>query len=524
MNNIKVLDCTLRDGGYVNNWAFGNDNITKIISKLYEANIDIVECGFLTNKVKNEDTSTLFDTINKMERFIPDKCGKTEYVCMINFGEYDIDDIPDYYNGPISGIRVAFHKCDMVEALRLCSNIKQKGYKVFLQPMVTVTYSDTEFLELIERSNEIKPYAFYIVDSFGVMKRNDLMRLYYLVDHNLEDDIFVGYHSHNNIQLSYSNAQSLVDLKTKRKLIIDSSVLGMGRGAGNLNTELFIEYLNDNNEGNYKTKPLLQIIDEVLSNIYITNYWGYSLPYYISAKQNCHPNYATYLNDKNTLTVEDISNILSGIEDNKRNNFSSSYIEELYLNYQTHNIDDKSARNDLSNIFKDKTVIAIAPGSSITTNSEKINNEANRHNSITIAINFIPDGIKADFIFISNIRRYEELNNKNKTNFIITSNITAKSNTKYIINYNDLMNEISAVRDNAGLMLVSLLISLGVKKIELAGYDGYTYDSYSDYAEKDMTLIKNHKIVDSLNEGIKTMLMRYSQEIEIEFITDTRYR
>ena len=137
-----------------------------------------------------------------------------------------------------------------------------------MQPMVSVSYSDEEFINLINRSNELNPYAFYIVDSFGVMKRKDLMRLYYLVDHNLSNDIFVGYHSHNNIQMAYSNAQALVDLKTKRQLIIDSSVFGMGRGAGNLNTELFIEYLNELNGNKYRIKPLLKIIDQVLNPIY----------------------------------------------------------------------------------------------------------------------------------------------------------------------------------------------------------------------------------------------------------------
>lgn len=85
-----------------------------------------------------------------------------------------------------------------------------------MQPMVSVSYSDIEFIELIRKSNEISPYAFYIVDSFGVMKKSDLMRLFHLVDHNLDKAIYVGYHSHNNIQLSYSNAQALVDLKTKK--------------------------------------------------------------------------------------------------------------------------------------------------------------------------------------------------------------------------------------------------------------------------------------------------------------------
>ena len=97
------------------------------------------------------------------------------------------------------------------------------------------------------------------------------------------------------MQLAYSNAQSLVDLHSDRELIIDASVYGMGRGAGNLNTELFVQYLNDNADGNYDIKPLLSIIDEILNEFYQRNYWGYSLPNYLSASHNAHPNYAGFM-------------------------------------------------------------------------------------------------------------------------------------------------------------------------------------------------------------------------------------
>lgn len=122
----------------------------------------------------------------------------------------------------------------------------KKGYKVFVQPMVSLNYTDEEFLSLIQLVNHIKPYAFYIVDSFGMMNKKNLIRLFYLVEHNLDESIWIGFHSHNNKQLAYSNAQCLIDTQTARNLIIDSSIFGMGRGAGNLNTELIVEYLNDN--------------------------------------------------------------------------------------------------------------------------------------------------------------------------------------------------------------------------------------------------------------------------------------
>ncbi len=521
MNKIKVLDCTLRDGGYVNNWQFGKENIMKILLKLLEANIDIIECGFLTERVTYNEECSKFDTIERVANFLPKDLRNSTIVGMINYGEYSLDNLPD--SDGLFGLRVAFHKKDLEAALEYCKGVFDKGYKLFIQPMVSVSYTDIEFLNLIKAVNEIKPYAFYIVDSFGVMKRNDLMRLYYMVDHNLDEDIFVGYHSHNNMQLSYSNAQALVDMKTQRELIIDASVFGMGRGAGNLNTELFIEYLNDNNDGDYKSKPLLQIIDQVLNNFYLSSYWGYSLPHYVSAVYNCHPNYASYLADKNTLTVEDISNILGGMTENKKNNFDKVYIDNLYCNYQSHKISDGAVIDMLAAVFKDKTVIAIAPGSSIKQESEIINNKASETDVITVVVNFKPEKLNYDYVFISNLRRYDEIENKADSKLIVTSNIKTDSAGYCIVDYISLLNDIEAVRDNAGLMLIRLLIKLGVKSIKLAGYDGYSYDAYTNYVEKDMTFVKKNAIVDALNEGMKKMLMAFSKQVKIEFITKTKY-
>ncbi|MFW6015947.1 MAG: aldolase catalytic domain-containing protein [bacterium] len=523
MNKIKILDCTLRDGGYINNWNFGKDNIKKIITKLEKSNIDIIECGFLTKNIKYDDNCSKFDKIDRICQIIEKGHISSLKVCMINYGEYDIDNIPSNKGKYIDGIRVAFHKKDVEKALEFCKAISSKGYKLFIQPMVSISYSDEEFLDLIYKVNKIKTYAFYIVDSFGVMKRNDLLRLYYLVDHNLDKDIYVGYHSHNNLQLAFSNAQSLVDLKTTRKLIIDSCVFGMGRGAGNLNTELFIDYLNNINGSNYKEQPLLQIIDQILAPIYLNNYWGYSLPHYISAFHNCHPNYASFLDDKSTLTVENINEILSEMDEKEKNNFNKEYIEKLYNIYQTNTIFDKNVKTELKNIFKNKSVLIIAPGSSITTEYDKISKLISKKDIISISVNFNPANYKSDYVFVSNLRRFETLDNKSDLNLIITSNIKTKTEKKYIVNYSELLNEIEPVKDNAGMMLIKLLIKIGVNNIKIAGIDGYSHDVYNNFADKDMAFIKDNTVMDSMNSGIEKMIVKYSKEVKLEFVTKPKH-
>ena len=272
---VEVLDCTLRDGGYCNEWRFGFENARKITKSLTEANIEMIECGFLTNRVNRDPDRTRFPDLSAAAAILPEDTEGSVFVVMINYGEYEIDDLPEYDGRSVYGIRVAFHKQDVIEAMEFCRKVKERGYLLFLQPMVSLNYTDDEFLRLIRSANTLQPYAFYIVDSFGVMKRKDLMRLFYLVEHNLEMGIRVGFHSHNNLQLSYSNAQRLATMQTDRQLILDASVYGMGRGAGNLNTELLVDYLNENAGKKYILKPLLSIIDEILNPFYQRNYWGY---------------------------------------------------------------------------------------------------------------------------------------------------------------------------------------------------------------------------------------------------------
>lgn len=333
MSTIRVLDCTLRDGGYCNDWTFGKENIQTIVNGLIEANIDIIECGYISQKKEYNIDRTQYSSFEQVGQFIPANREGKIFVAMINFGEFTIEDIPNYDGTSVDGIRVCFKKKERVEALEYSRRIKEKGYKVFIQGMVSLSFTDEEFVDFIKRANKIEPYAFYIVDSFGMMKGKDLIRLFYTVEHNLLPSINIGFHSHNNMQLAYSNCLSLTQVQSNRTIIIDASIYGMGRGAGNLNTELFTEYLNENHSASYNLKPLLTIVDDILDGFYRKNYWGYSLPNYISAKNNAHPNYASFLDVKKTLTVEDMENIFQLMDEDKKVSYDKNYIEELYTRY-----------------------------------------------------------------------------------------------------------------------------------------------------------------------------------------------
>lgn len=522
MNSIKVLDCTLRDGGYCNQWKFGNENIHKIISSLMAANIDIVECGFLTNRVSYCRDITKYTSTKDIQPFVENRYDDKMLVAMVNYGEYEAEDLPERNRDTIDGIRVAFHKRNLPEALELCRKIKEKGYYVFIQPMVSVSYSDEEFLDLIKRVNELQPYAFYIVDSFGMMKEKELIRFFLMIEHNLNADIWIGFHSHNNMQLAYSNAQKLVTVHTDRNLIIDTSVYGMGRGAGNLNTELFVEFLNENIGAQYELKPLLSIIDEIINEFYQQNYWGYSLPNYLSAKHNAHPNYAQYLDDQKTLTVEDMESIFEMMDVEKCFEFDPKYIETLYLRYMTKEREKNEHELELAQILTGKRVLLIAPGKSSTDECGKIGQYLADEQTIGISVNFDYQYAETDYIFLSNLRRFRELDQKKYEKCIITSNIP-EENVYLQVKYRDLINENEVVKDKAGLMAVKFLMKYNIKEILLAGFDGYSHDTEENYGEKKMEFYTRNAVLDAMNVGMSSVITKYAKEVKITFLTEARY-
>ena len=522
MKRVKALDCTLRDGGYCNEWRFGFSNISKIVNGLAEANVEIIECGFITSKIQYDINATRFTSVYQVSNAFPKHSDQLIRVCMINYGEYSADELPEYSYGLIEGIRVAFHKRDLIPAIRLCQDIQKKGYKVFVQPMVSLNYSDEEFLALINKINSFKPYAFYIVDSFGSMKRHDLMRLYSLVEHNLHDSVLIGFHSHNNMQLSYSNAQALIEHQSKRKLIIDSSIFGMGRGAGNLNTELLLGYLNEHTDSSYNLRPLFSLIDDTIIGFYQKKYWGYSLPNYLSAKHNLHPNYADYLDSRQTMTVENMDELFSVIDEDKKVSFDREYIERLYEKYMETGKSQYEHLEELKCALCDKDVLIIAPGRSIVEEKEKIIEFASLDTTIVISINRESSFIKEDYLFMSNLRRYRESDKSVKSKSIVTSNIPSVD--AYLkVSYKSLLNDNEPVKDNAGMMLIKLLIDLGVKNVYLAGMDGYSADSIKNYANPEMTYYMQRSVAESINHGMNEVLKEYRKKIRIKFLTTPKY-
>lgn len=524
MSKISLLDCTLRDGGYVNNWEFGVSNIEHIIESLLAASVETVECGFLNNAKEAKNNQSVFATIDEAEKYCP-KVNTNNLALMINCGEYNTKDLPEYQGGNISTIRIAFHKHQLGESQELCIALKNKGFKVFFQPMYVLGYKDFELLNLIELANKNALDAFYIVDSFGTMRNSDVMRIFYLIDNNLNSNIKIGFHSHNNLQLSFSNAQELIKIGSRRNIIIDTSILGMGRGAGNLCTELMTQYINENIEHKYNLIPILETMDEYIMPIYLKHPWGYSAPYYIAAINDCHPNYATYLINRQTLCIRDINNIIKKIPEEKKHLFDKELINGLYLEYQSNSVDDSAVLNSISRLCSDKKVLILAPGKSLLTYKNEIENFIKEKDPIVVGINHIPKFHKYDKVFISNLKRFKSLDNAVsliKDKLICTSNISADSNL-CVVNYSSYLNNNDTIYDNSGLMLINILIKAGIKELVLAGYDGFGYEDAKNFFDENMTNNVTAQRQNETNSAITDYFKEIRRSVNITFITPTIY-
>lgn len=525
MNRISILDCTLRDGGYINNWRFGQETIQGIITKLDASKVEIVECGFLRDIPYDKDVS-VFSCVSQIAPFLMEKRPGALYVAMIAYGDIPPEKIQPCDGSSVDGIRLTFHKHEWAGARDAAIQLMQKGYKVFVQPVGTTAYSDVELLELITQVNKLRPYAFYLVDTLGILYRNDLLRLFYLIEHNLDTPIMVGFHSHNNLQLSFANAQELLRLNLKRDIIIDASVYGMGRGVGNLPTELLAEYINANVEQRYSVTPLLSIADQYLMSIYAEQRWGYDLPYFLSAAEGCHPNYASHLLRKETLNIEDISKILRLIPKKERNLYHPNLIEDLYLQSQAYQIEDSPTIEMLQAAVTGRTVLILAPGATLRTCSADIQRCISQQRPYIAAINFSPAEIEPDLLFLSNRKRLDTLRNKLQSFscVVATSNLLHElSENVRFVNYVSWLGEGRAA-DNAGAILVRILKKAGVARVLLAGFDGFDVDATKNYCVSSYKNVVEREAAEEKNRDIAQQLKWSLTGIPYEFITPTRYQ
>lgn len=534
MRNVQILDCTLRDGGRIIDCRFGGKTIRDMARDLTLSGIDIIEMGFLRDPeiVIYQSGSTFFNEVSQIEPFIPAKRRNAMYVAFIDFDMYDLSRLEVCSGKSVTGIRLGFTKAQFTvrrdEIWRALCEIKQKGYALFVQGVNSLAYSDKELLDLVAMMNELEPYSYGIVDTYGAMYLEDMVHYYNLVDYNLEADIGIDIHSHNNFQSSFAFAQEIIKLAGGgRKIILDATLNGMGKGAGNLNTELITDYLARKKNSDYDVDCIFDAIDKYLVTIKGKHTWGYSIPAFMAGIYKAHPNNVIYLTEKYRLNSKDIKYILSGIEENIRQRYDYDNIQKIYRTYNEDLINDENSVAKLHKELKEKSVLVLAPGKTIRNFRHEIEEYILKEDPVVISVNFVPAQFECTYFFYANTIHWERVcDGIEHRNCILTSNIHVYTNDTYRVNYSSLIVEDSKLYDNSTIMLLNLLKKVEVSKIRIVGFDGFkeAEENYIDdafpNAAKEMSIAETNKEVRRLYEQYKA---KNTNKIDVRILTPSIY-
>jgi len=271
---------------------------------------------------------------------------------------------------------------------------------------------------------------------------------------------------------------------------------------------------------------VMDIYDEYISAIRKEFEWGYSVPYHIAASNVCHPNYAAYLINKQTLTMKDIEKIIQSIPEEYKILYDQQLIEQLYVQYQSREIDDSAAVRQIARWISGKKILLLAPGKSLVSEYATIMQFIDAEDPYVISVNFVDARYRMHACFVSNHKRMDsierDIRNLGEVRTILTSNIVGGDDCLYV-NYARYTNDDEMISDNAGLMLLHLLKCCGADKVYLAGFDGFHRRHNGNYYSKELDIQVNEEEVHEKRRRIRNQLRRLSQDMEISFLTPSVY-
>lgn len=532
-SKINLLDCTLRDGAYIVEAKFGDAAIKGIINKLQAANVEVIECGWLKNSEHKYGT-TFFHVPDDLRQYLFNKNSNACYTVMIDWDRYDLDYLPVCDGQTVDAIRVVFPHGKFREGVQVGREIKKKGYKVFYQAANTLEYTDDELIELSREVNDAGAVSLSVVDTFGAMYEEDLDHIVTILDEHLDENIKLGFHSHNNQQLSYALSMHFVQklLKADRGIIIDSSLCGMGRGAGNTTTELMVNYLNTRCSCNYDMNAIMDAIDIYMTGFQERYTWGYSTSTFIAGMYCCHVNNIAYLTNNHRTNHRDMRNIISSLSPEDRRKYDYDLLEQKYVENQSYKVDDTESIGILQDELSKREVLLIAPGKSALLHQREINEFIKEKNPIVIAVNALLLEYEYDYLFLTNSARYEYAMETKRALFdrckkILLSNVkNAGAGDEYIINFDGVIKRGWEHFDNAVICCLRLMSKLAMPRVYIAGFDGFKNEYNESYADTSLPTLNPGNKWEDLNKEIKSMyedVKKSTENMEICFLTDSIY-
>jgi 4-hydroxy 2-oxovalerate aldolase len=284
--NIKILDCTLRDGGLLNKFKFEDDYIRAHIMRLSQAGADYIELGYKCSSDlfdENEFGKLKFCRDSFVKELLYGLEIKSKLAFMVDCGRFDIEEIRDAKESPFKMARVACYLRDLNTCIEDVKTLNQKGYETMINIMAISKENEDDLkggLNLI--AQEVPFCGVYIVDSFGAYLPQNILKLVKIYKKIL-GEAPIGIHAHNNMQLVFANTILAMQHGVS---YVDASVNGMGRGAGNCPIELLMPIVNQNK---YSIKPVLKLSDEYYDRFRDNLFWGFSNKGMLTGLFNVHP-------------------------------------------------------------------------------------------------------------------------------------------------------------------------------------------------------------------------------------------
>lgn len=310
---IKVFDCTIRDGGLINNHDFDERFVREAYKALSAAGVDYMEIGYKNSKrlFSSKDYGKWKFCEDEVIKNILDGIpSKTKISCMVDVDRVDLDDIKPKKDSPVDMIRVASYVKDIDKAIFMVNHFADKGYETTVNIMAISRALDNELTEALHQlEKECKADVIYIVDSNGALYQETVEFLVKKFKSILKTKE-IGFHAHNNQQLAFGNT---IEAIIHNANYLDATIYGIGRGAGNCPLELLIGFLKN---PKFDIRPILDLISKEYVPLRNRIEWGYIIPYAITGILDEHPKSAIALrsSDKKENYREFYESLTSGLD------------------------------------------------------------------------------------------------------------------------------------------------------------------------------------------------------------------
>ena len=522
----KILDCTLRDGGYMNNWYFDKKMARESYRALSKAGVDVVEIGFRgSDKYFDKEKYGLWRfSEDSIISEITSGINGAKIAVMGDYGKIEVDDFAPFDDSPVDIVRIAVHKNNLKPCVLMLEKIKEKGYEVSLNAMGYTSYSNQERTDLAKLLNDSNLDYLYLADSYGSILPEQIPLLYEPLFEI--QDIKLGFHPHNNLQMAFANTLEAIKLGVD---IIDCTLYGMGRAAGNLPTEVMINYLQLTSDSKYNVIPILNCVDTFLLPMREKYEWGYQVAYMLSGMYKCHPNYAGNLLKMKRYNVEDICIAMEEINKVNPVGYSQEVLDKIIHKgiigraetNSTKVINDKENTVPYIHRHKGKDFLILANGPSLIENKVKIDKFIEKYDPIILGANNLSGLFKPHYHAFNNKRRYTMYvdNVSTDSNLLLSQYFNdafikeyTQSNYEKLF-YLDNMDADFSIIDGViqtncrtiSILLLGIAIVMGANRLFVAGMDGYLN------MESDKTHFYN-EIAAQTDEDILLDLHRYSQK------------